>query len=60
MQQYTVPGDHRAPIVSDDDCGFNPERIEDLMLRDNVRLGDVATVFFGSSHCEVGVLQKSL
>ena len=34
-------------LVRADATVSNPERIEDLMLRDNVRLGDVATVFFG-------------
>lgn len=34
-------------LVRADATVSNPERIEDLMLRDNVRLGDVANVFFG-------------
>lgn len=34
-------------LVRADATVSNPERIEDLILRDNVRLGDVATVFFG-------------
>ncbi|MFY9239506.1 MAG: efflux RND transporter permease subunit [Roseovarius sp.] len=34
-------------LVRADATVSNPERIEDLMLRDNVRLGDVAAVFFG-------------
>jgi hydrophobe/amphiphile efflux-1 (HAE1) family protein len=34
-------------LVRADATVSNPERIEDLILRDGVRLGDVATVFFG-------------
>ncbi len=34
-------------LVRADATVSNPERIEDLLLRDNVRLGDVATAFFG-------------
>lgn len=34
-------------LVRADATVSNPERIEDLVLRENVRLGDVATVFFG-------------
>lgn len=34
-------------LVRADATVSNPERLEDLMLRDRVRLGDVATVFFG-------------
>jgi HAE1 family hydrophobic/amphiphilic exporter-1 len=34
-------------LVRADATVSDPARIEDLMLRDNVRLGDVATVFFG-------------
>lgn len=34
-------------LVRADATVSNPERIEDLILRENVRLGDVATVFFG-------------
>ncbi|MGA9254295.1 MAG: efflux RND transporter permease subunit, partial [Roseobacter sp.] len=34
-------------LVRADATVSNPERIEELILRDNVQLGDVATVFFG-------------
>ncbi len=34
-------------LVRADASVSNPERIEELILRDNVRLGDVASVFYG-------------